>query len=207
MKKDKKELYFSIDIEADGPIAPNNSMLSFGCAAFDENGKLLETYSSNLELLPGAVQDPDTMKFWSNFPDAYKATRQNLQDPKKAMQDFANWILSFGCKPVFVGYPATFDAAFINWYFINFTGKNPFGFVAIDIKTYAMAVMKKPFFQCSKKNFPKEWLSPVKHNHIALSDAIEQGEIFFNIMKFNKENFTGIKEIAPPPIHEDPSSH
>ncbi len=61
LKKRRKELYFSVDIESDGPIPIRNSMLSFGAAAFTEDGELVGKFTRNLELLPGATQDPKTM--------------------------------------------------------------------------------------------------------------------------------------------------
>jgi hypothetical protein len=41
------ELYFSVDIESDGPIPGRNSMLSMGCAVFTHTGKMIATYSAN----------------------------------------------------------------------------------------------------------------------------------------------------------------
>ena len=43
-----KEIYISVDIETDGPIPGPNSMLSFGAAAFSDDGKLVDTHSANL---------------------------------------------------------------------------------------------------------------------------------------------------------------
>jgi hypothetical protein len=43
-----KEIYVSDDIDTDGPIPGPNSMLSFGAAAFSDDGKLFDTHSANL---------------------------------------------------------------------------------------------------------------------------------------------------------------
>jgi len=56
------EVYISTDIESDGPIPGPNSMLSLGSAAYLPDGKRVGTFSVNLETLPGAQGDPDTMK-------------------------------------------------------------------------------------------------------------------------------------------------
>jgi hypothetical protein len=58
-----KEIYFSTDIESDGPIPGPHSMLSFASAAVGPAGKLIGTFSANLELLPGATPDPRTAEF------------------------------------------------------------------------------------------------------------------------------------------------
>jgi hypothetical protein len=57
----------------------------------------------------------------------------------------------------------------------------------LDIKTYASAMLKLPYREAVKRNMPKRWFSEKKHNHIAIDDAIEQGELFCNMMKENLE--------------------
>ena len=184
-----KEIYISTDIETDGPIPGPNSMLSFASAAFTADGEMIDTFEANLELLDGAQQDPKTMQWWASQPEAYKACRENLEYPEVAMQKYVEWLKSLNAKTVFVGYPATFDFMFVYWYLIKFTGKSPFSFSAIDMKTYAMAILGTEFRKTAKKTMPKIWFSSSKkHTHIALDDAIEQGELFCNMMKFNLNN-------------------
>lgn len=183
-----KELFISCDIETDGPIPAKYSMLSFGAAAFYEEN-LIDTFERNLETLDGAIQNPDTMAWWETQPEAWNACRENLVHPKDAMNDFTEWVhkleTQFGAKAVFLAYPAGFDFTFLYWYLINFIGYSPFSFSALDIKSYAMAVLKTPFRETNKRNFPKRWKSNQKHNHIAVSDAIEQGKLFIKILKEN----------------------
>lgn len=177
------EVYFSTDIEADGPIPGKYSMLSFASVAFaSENGRIIDTFSRNLELLPEATQHPDTMEFWRKNQAAYKATRFDVRDPKEAMTEYVHWIESIPGKPVFVAYPAGFDFMFVYWYLINFVDKSPFSFSALDMKTFAMAKLNIPFRSATKKNFPSKWFDVGdKHDHIALNDAIEQGRIFMKM--------------------------
>jgi hypothetical protein len=33
-----------------------------------------------------------------------------------------------------------------------------------------------------KRNMPKRWFGPEPHTHVALDDAIEQGELFCNMI-------------------------
>jgi len=179
------EWYCSTDIETNGPIPGDYSMLSLGAAAFDSGGKLLSTFSVNLQDLPGAKAAPDTMAWWATNQEAYDATRKDMVDPKVAMEKYIAWIKAQPGKPVFVGYPAGFDFLFVYWYLIHFVGESPFSFSALDIKTYTMAVLKTEYRQSTKKNMPKRWFSNSPHTHIAVDDAIEQGELFCNIMKEN----------------------
>lgn len=181
---DKPELYFSVDIETDGRIPGPNSMLSFGVAAFTIDKKLLGTFEANLETLPGAKGEEDTMKWWATQPEAWAACRTNLQDPKVALVNFVEWVESFtDYNPVFVGYPAGFDFTFMYVYMIMFADRSPFSFSALDVKSYAMRVLKTNFRKTTKRNFPGRWFPKDKpHTHVALDDAKEQGEMFINIL-------------------------
>ena len=181
----KPEIYVSTDIEADGPIPGPHSMLSFASAAYTGEKKLITTFSVNLETLPEADAHPETQVWWDKNPIAWEACRQNIQQPKKAMVDYVKWLKQLPGKPVFVGYPAAYDFMFVYWYLIKFSGECPFSHSALDIKTYAMAVLKKHYRQSTKRNMPKRWFDQLPHTHVALDDAIEQGAFFCNIFKEN----------------------
>lgn len=178
----KPEIYVSTDVEADGPIPGVNSMLSFGSAAYLADKTLVSTFSANLETLPGAVSDPKTMEWWRGQPEAWAICREKPQAPEKAMKDYLAWLKGLPGIPVFVGYPAAYDFLFVYWYLIRFTGESPFSHSALDIKTFAMALMKTPYRQSTKKNMPKKWFDNIPHSHKALDDAIEQGALFCNML-------------------------
>jgi len=177
-----QEIYVSTDIESDGPIPGPYSMLSFGSAAYLADKTLVATFSINLEPLPGAGIDPDTMKWWKSQPEAWKACRLNPRPPGEAMAGYLDWLKKLPGKPVFVGYPAAFDFMFINWYLIRFTGENPFSFSALDIKSFAMAELKTDFHQTTKRAMPRHWFDPLPHTHVALEDALSQGALFCNLL-------------------------
>jgi len=184
----KPELYVSVDVEADGRIPGPNSMLSFGAACFSEAGQLVGTFTRNLETLPGARGDPDTMRWWATQPEAWDACRQDLVDPAQAMAEFQAFLEEQRAEQdatlVFVGFPASYDFMFVYWYLIEFTGESPFSFSALDIKTYAAAVLKKGYRSCSKRGLPKRWFQGTEaHTHQALDDAIGQGQLFMNIRR------------------------
>ncbi len=186
------EIYVSTDIETGGPIPGPNSMLSFGSAASTLEHGLVGTYSANLQELPGSVIDPVTKReFWDKNPEAWAACRKDPQDPMAAMTTYVAWLNNLPGKPVFVGYPATFDFMFVYWYIVNFGLKSPFSFSALDIKSYVMAVLKSDFRESTKRNMPKRWFSKARHTHIALEDAREQGELFMNILREHTCNAHG----------------
>jgi hypothetical protein len=186
----KQTIYFSCDIEANGPIPGPNSMLSLGASAFTSEGKMLSTFSVNLETLPNAYESTSTMKWWSENQKAYDLTRVNPIDPKLAIEQFVSWVNSLDGKPVFVGYPATYDFMWTHWYIIHFLGEDtdPFSFSGLDIKTFASAVMGTEYRKSTKRNMPKRWFPKDKHTHEALADSIEQGKLFINMLKENMAN-------------------
>src|ERR1700731_2146125 len=103
--------------------------------------------------------------------------------PETAMRRYVLWLKALPGKPVFVGYPAGFDFLFVYWYLMRFAGESPFSFSAVDIKTYAMAILKKDYRKSTKSGMPKRWFDQHPHTHIALDDAIEQGALFCNMLK------------------------
>jgi hypothetical protein len=179
------EIFVSTDVEADGPIPGPFSMLSFGSAAYRPDKLLVDTFSANLKQLPDAGTDPDTMAWWAKRPDDWAATRRDLQDPEAAMRAYYAWLNALPGTPVFVGYPAAFDFMFVYWYLMRFVGESPFGHRGLDIRSYAMAIMKTEFNKAGKHNMPKRWFDDLPHTHHALDDALEQGAIFCNILKEN----------------------
>jgi len=193
-----KEIYFSLDVEADGPIPGVNSMLQVGLAAFTEDGPVLTgtpdgdtppaVYRANLMELPGSVKDPESMKWWEKNWTAYLATRERPRDPSDVMGKAVAWVKALaedmGRKPICVGYPASYDFMWWHWYAIKFAGRDPFGFQAIDCKTAAMMILGTSFSESTKRNFPRSWFkSDLVHTHDAGDDALEQGYMFLEILR------------------------
>jgi hypothetical protein len=176
------EIYVSTDIEADGPIPGPNSMLSFASAAFKADGTLVSTFSANLETLPDATAHPATMEWWSRNPEAWQKCREGTRPASVVMPEYLAWLKGLPGKPVFVGYPAAYDFLFVYWYLIHFAGESPFSHSALDIKTYAMALLGLPYRDSVKRNMPRDWFPEAPHTHVALDDAIEQGLLFCNMV-------------------------
>ena len=182
------EVYVSTDIETDGPIPGPYSLLSFASAAYLPDKTLVDTFAANLELLPDATRHPQTMAWWKKHPVAWGATRQDLQAPLSAMKNYVTWLKSLPGVPVFVAYPLGFDFTFIYWYLMKYVGKSPFAHHGIDIRTYAMAMLKMEYKKSSKRNMPSDWFEALPHTHQALDDAIEQGALFCNMLANNLAN-------------------
>lgn len=191
------EIYISVDIETDGPIPGANSMLSLGAAAFAPDRTHLASFEVNFALLEGAAPDPETMEWWAKQPAAWKAARENPRPVKWAMVEFNNWVHrtcgeaqariamrdgeATTPRPVFVGYPAGFDFLFVYWYLIKFTSHSPFSFSALDIKSYAAAVLGIPYREVTKQTMKRFKEPGLAHTHVAIDDALEQGYLFLNL--------------------------
>ncbi|MBF0585154.1 MAG: exonuclease [Magnetococcales bacterium] len=184
---DQVEIYVSTDVEADGPIPGPHSMLSFASAAYSADKTLLSTFSANLDLLPGAEPHPETAAWWADNPEAWAACRRDPLPPDVAMRQYLLWLKALPGKPVFVAYPVAFDFLFVYWYLIRFTGESPFGHNALDIRSYAMGLLKTTYGESGKRHMPTHWFDDLPHTHVALDDAIEQGALFCNMLNASQE--------------------
>jgi inhibitor of KinA sporulation pathway (predicted exonuclease) len=102
------------------------------------------------------------------------------------MVAFAAWVQSVAgtATPVFVGFNAGFDWAFVNWYFHHFMGDNPFGISALDIKSYFMGLAGVAWSDTRSSKLPKRYqeANTGGHSHNALDDAVEQASIFARML-------------------------
>lgn len=177
------EIFVSTDVETDGPIPGPHSMLSLGSAAYLADKTLVSTFEANLLPIEGAAGHPGTMRWWATQPDAWRACHENQRPAAEVMKDYLAWLKTLPGRPVFVAYPAAFDFMFVVWYLNRFAGENPFGWVALDIKTFAMSMLKIDFHHTVKNRMPRRWFDEgLPHTHRALDDAIEQGALFCNML-------------------------
>lgn len=152
-----------VDIESDGPIPGDYSMVCFGAVIVEPS--LKRTFYGQLK--------PISEKF---IPEALAVSgfsrEETLEfdDPKDVMKKFAAWISdnSQG-RPFFISDNNGFDWQFINWYFHHFTGANPFGFSSTNLGSLYKGMVKDTF-----KNF--KHLRKTKHTHHPVDDAVGNAE-------------------------------
>jgi hypothetical protein len=182
------DIYISADIEADGPIPGEFSMLAFGLAvAATFDGEAFTSHAPSKQTLYRELK-PIAARF---EPAALKAARldraalaRDGAEPEAAMRDAVDWITAQaeragGARPVLVGYPVVFDWMFLHWYFVRFVGESPFGFSgALDIKTMYHQKAHVIMDDAGRNDLPAELRASHPHTHNALDDAIEQAEIF-----------------------------
>lgn len=183
----RPEIYVSVDIETDGPAPGLNSMLALGAVAYDQQENQVDSWYFTFDQLPGAQQDPGTMKWWETQPEAWLEVNSNTWAPEVAVPLFAAWCEALPGKPVAVAKPAAFDFAFINYYCHRFAGRNPLGFAALDIRSYANGIAGYPSYYGLPKEKIREMAGPADtsglRDHHALDDAIRQGRLFLALRR------------------------
>ena len=108
-QEEKLKHIISFDVEVNGRIPGKHSMLQLGAVCFDLKGREISHFVMNLKPLPGAGEDPNTMKWWSDQPkESWESVIKNPVDPKIVTQKFFDWMAQFK-KPVLMGAPVAFD--------------------------------------------------------------------------------------------------
>ena len=164
-----------VDIEADGPIPADYSMISFGAVIVDK--KLDKTFYGQLKPIS---------ENW--LPDALKVSGHSREEtitfnePTLVMTEFKQWIKenSYG-RPLFYSDNNGFDWQFINWYFIHFLGENPFGYTSTNIGSLYKGMVSDVY-----QNF--KHLRKTTHTHHPVDDAIGNAEALLTM-----QNKLGLK--------------
>jgi hypothetical protein len=160
--------YIMVDVEADGPIPGDYSMISFGAIIVEPS--LSKTFYVQIKpisekWIPAALQI-------SGFTREQTLTFEN---PQAAMEKFALWIEAESSgRAFFISDNNGFDWQFINWYFHHFCGKNPFGHTSSNLGSLYKGAVKDTFV-----NF--KHLRKTKHTHNALDDARGNAEALLQI--------------------------
>ena len=106
----------SVDVETNGRYPPENSMLSLGAAAYSlATGKRLATYTCNLDPLPGSQWDPDTRKWWEQFPEELKIAQADPRSPGEGIRRFAQWLTQFKRQKILAS-PVAYDGLWLRYY-------------------------------------------------------------------------------------------
>src|SRR5262245_40692878 len=119
--------YVMVDIESDGPIPGDYSMVCFGAVIVEP--ALNRTFYGKLR--------PISEKW---IPEALAVsgfTREDVlkfPDPEAEMRRFEQWLKENAKdRLMFVSDNNGFDWQFINWYFHHFLENNPFGFSSTNL--------------------------------------------------------------------------
>lgn len=161
-----------VDVEADGPIPGDYSMVCFGAIVVEP--ALQNTFYGTLKpiserwipesLAVSGFSREDTLAF---------------DDPKQVMHAFTAWVTAQSDgRPMFISDNNGFDWQFVNWYFHHFTGTNPFGHNSTNLGSLYKGLVKDAF-----KNF--KHLRDTTHTHHPVDDARGNAEALLKM----KEQF------------------
>lgn len=150
--------YVMVDIESDGPIPGDYSMICFGAIIVEP--ELNRSFYGKLKPISQAFI-PEALAV-SGFS---REETMEFDEPKTVMEAFAHWIKS-ECKgrAFFISDNNGFDWQFINWYFHHFLGTNPFGFSSTNLGSLYKGLVKDTFV-----NF--KHLRKTRHTHHPVDDA------------------------------------
>jgi hypothetical protein len=186
------DVYFSADVETDGPIPGPFSILSFAlvfAGTFDgARFTVPQDYRRNFyrELRP-ISEDFQAEALRVNGLDRDRLLREGHR-PDRAMTEAAEWITQLvgDGKPILVAYPLSFDWSWLYWYFTKFSAQgSPFNHsLCFDIKTAFAVKAGVPVSQAGKSKLLPSLRPQSKHTHHALEDAIEQAEIFARVFQW-----------------------
>lgn len=186
------DIYFSADVETDGPIPGPYSILSFAIVCAGSFDGLQFRRPENYDRVFYRELKPISNSFQQEALDVNGLDRNRLciegMAPELAMTEAFNWINenANGAKPVLVAYPLSFDWTWLYWYFIQFckTG-SPFDYSrCFDIKTALAVKAGIPISAAGRSRLDSSLSSKRQHTHHAVDDAIEQAEIFANIFEW-----------------------
>jgi hypothetical protein len=160
--------YIMVDIESDGPIPGDYSMISLGAVLVDE--RLDKIFYGKIK--------PISEKF---IPEALAVSGFSREetlafdDAATVMKDFSSWLKRVtNDRPVFISDNNGFDWMFVCWYFHHFTGSNPFGHSSQNLGSMYKGLVKDTF-----QNF--KHLRRTKHTHHPVDDAKGNAEALLTL--------------------------
>lgn len=163
--------WYSVDVEADGPIPGKYSMVCFGAVLVRD---ITQTFYGATEPISD-LWIPEALAISGFTRERHLA----LGDPEAIMKAFVDWVESTTeGNPVFVSDNPAFDWQFINYYMHYYLGRNPFGFSARRIGDLYAGLLKD---SRTANNWKK--LRQTKHTHNPVDDAMGNAEALHEIAK------------------------
>ncbi len=160
--------YIMVDIEADGPIPGDYSMVSLGAVVVEPS--LSRTFYGRFA--------PISEKW---IPEALAVSNLSREetlafdDPTSVMRAFDSFVAETpGKRKIFISDNNGFDWQFVNWYFHHFLGKNPFGSSSQNLGSLYKGMVKDTF--ATFKHLRK-----TAHTHHPVDDAKGNAEALLHM--------------------------
>lgn len=171
------QTYVSVDVETAGPHPAAYALLSIGACLVHapERGFYAELQPDFQGAAPGALEVTGL---------SLERLAREGETPTAALARFEAWLRrEVPGEPVFVAFNAPFDWMFVNVYFHRYRRGNPFGYLALDVRAYAMGALALPWEACSQRALREHLGIPKPLTHHALADARDQAELFAALME------------------------
>lgn len=160
--------YVMVDVESDGPIPGDFSMVCFGAVAVEPG--LKRTFYGRLKPISERWV-PEALAV-SGFS---REQALGFDDPRDVMNRFATWLSGLRSRRlIFISDNNGFDWQFINWYFHHFLNKNPFGFSSQNLGSLYKGLVKDTF--ATFKHLRK-----TAHTHHPVDDARGNAEALLHM--------------------------
>lgn len=150
--------WFVVDVESDGPLLGVNSMVCFGIVKvtpeldttfYGKTKPISEVYNESALAISGFSREEH-----EKFPD-----------PKGVMHSCDEWIYENTVgRPVLISDNNGYDASWMNYYFLKYYGKNPFGWTSRRIGDLYCGMVNDSFAKWKH-------LRTTKHTHHPVDDA------------------------------------
>lgn len=169
--------YIVVDVESDGQNQLKHSMVCFGAVVVEPT--LSKTFYGKTRPISN-IWVPEALAI-SGFS---REEHETFDDPVKVMTDFADWLYKVSVnKPILISDNNGYDAAWINMYFQEFYGKNPFGWSSRRIGDIYCGM---------KMDARARWkqLRKTRHTHNPVDDAMGNAEALLKMKEMGlKINF------------------
>lgn len=160
--------YVMVDVESDGPIPGDFSMVCFGAVVVEPG--LQRSFYGRLR--------PISERWLADALKVSGFTREQtlaFDEPKQVMERFALWLSGLRSRRlIFVSDNNGFDWQFINWYFHHFLEKNPFGFSSQNLGSLYKGLVKDTFATFKH-------LRRTAHTHHPVDDARGNAEALLHM--------------------------
>ena len=178
-----------LDIEVDGPPPGENSMLSLGFAAFDEDEHEVGGFEINFETLEDACGAANVMRWWRTQPEAWAHIRRDPVPPAVGMERCIDWLEGLGPELALAAHPLLMDGIWLDWYLRRFCNaavfrgpfhvRCPFVGAGVDVPSYVQAALQMEYFT-ARPDYPPELLRDVPHTHKPIDDARGHAALYFS---------------------------
>ena len=173
--KQGSNTWVSVDIEADGPIPGEYSMVSFGAVVVQEDGLGPSFFGELCPISPSWIQEALAISGYT------REQTSRFLDAKTVMSNFETWLKdNVKGRPMFISDNNGFDWMFMHWYFIYFLKRDPFGHSSTNLGSLYKGMVKN--MRCNFKHLRK-----TKHSHYPVDDARGNAEALVAMKKMGLE--------------------